>query len=59
MRTIETEVLRYFLTQGPWAVTTIVLGYHLLKQNKELRSTLDKFGDIIKVDLTEIKSKLK
>lgn len=56
---MENNLLQYFMNQGPWAVTTIILGWQLLKANKELRITLDKFGDIIKVELKDIKSKIK
>lgn len=62
---MDNEVLRYFLSQGPFAVMFVWLLIYVMKANKEregrLQSLLEKFSDkydVIIADLREIKSKV-
>lgn len=60
----------YFVTQGVFCVLLVILGIwakafitRIMDENKqresEMRATIDKFGDIIKTELQEVKRGLK
>ncbi|RAU96851.1 BhlA/UviB family holin-like peptide [Paenibacillus sp. YN15] len=62
---MDNEIIRYFITQGPFALMFVWLLIYVMKANKEregrLQSLLEKFSDkydVIIADLREIKSKV-
>ncbi len=56
---MESEMLKYFLTQGPFAVLFVWLLIYVMRANKEregrLQDLLDKFSDKYDVIITEIR----
>lgn len=63
---MDTDIFRYFLTQGPFAVLFVWLLVYVMKNNKErenrLQDLLDKFSekyDLVISKLDDIKEKLK
>jgi hypothetical protein len=63
---VDSEIFRYFLTQGPFAVLFVWLLVYVMKNNKErenrLQDLLDKFSekyDLVISKLDDIKEKLK
>jgi len=63
---MELDVLKYFLTQGPFAVLFVWLLIYVMKNNREresrLQDLLDKFSekyDVVINRLDEIKEKMK
>lgn len=61
----ETEIAKYFLTQGPFAVISVWLLLYVLKTNKErearLHDLLEKFSekyDIVIGELRDIKNRI-
>lgn len=38
---VESEVLKYFITQGPWALIFTVLLYYVLKRNTEREERME------------------
>ena len=65
MEGIETEVVKYLVTQGPFAVLFVWLLIYVMRQNerRELRlhDILDKFSekyDVIVDELREIKERI-
>lgn len=56
---MDSDILRYFLTQGPFAVLFIWLLIYVMKANKEresrLHELLDKFSEKYDVIITEIR----
>jgi hypothetical protein len=63
---MDTDIFRYFLTQGPFAVLFVWLLIYVMKNNKErenrLQDLLDKFSDkydLVISKLDDIKEKLK
>jgi hypothetical protein len=63
---MDTDIFRYFLTQGPFAVLFVWLLVYVMKNNKErenrLQDLLDKFSekyDLVISKLDDIKDKLK
>lgn len=63
---MENELLKYFVTQGPFAILFVWLLFWVMKANKEresrLHDLLDKFSekyDVIIDKLDELKSKIK
>jgi hypothetical protein len=56
---VDTDILRYFLTQGPFAVLFVWLLIYVMRANKEregrLQSLLDKFSEKYDVIITEIR----
>lgn len=62
---MELDILKYFLTQGPFAVLFVWLLIYVMRANKEresrLQDLLDKFSDkydVIIADLRDIKSRV-
>ncbi len=63
---MDSEVINYFLTQGPFAILFIWLFIYVIKTNKEresrLHSLLEKFSekyDVVIEELRYIKNKMK
>ncbi|WP_438447422.1 BhlA/UviB family holin-like peptide [Gorillibacterium sp. sgz5001074] len=67
---MEEKGIEYFITQGVFCVLFVLLGIwakgfinRIMEENKSreaaLRLTIDKFGDIIKVDIQELKGEVK
>jgi hypothetical protein len=63
---VETDILKYFLTQGPFAVLFVWLLIYVMRANKErenrLQALLDKFSekyDVIITEIRDIKSRFK
>jgi hypothetical protein len=63
---MDLDILRYFLTQGPFAVLFVWLLIYVMKNNKErenrLQDLLDRFSekyDLVITKLDDIKDKLK
>ena len=56
---MDSDILRYFLTQGPFAVLFIWLLIYVMRANKEretrLHELLDKFSEKYDVIITEIR----
>lgn len=56
---MESEIWKYFLTQGPFAALFVWLLIYVMKNNKEretrLQDLLDKFSDKYDVIIAEIK----
>lgn len=56
---MELDVLKYFLTQGPFAVLFVWLLIYVMRNNREresrLQSLLDKFSEKYDVIITEIR----
>ncbi|MEH7521673.1 BhlA/UviB family holin-like peptide [Bacillus sp. JJ1503] len=59
------DVIKYFLTQGPWAILFVWLLIYVMRNNREregrLHDLLDKFSekyDVVIEELRGIKSKL-
>ncbi|MGM0882585.1 MAG: BhlA/UviB family holin-like peptide [Bacillota bacterium] len=56
---MESDVLKYFLTQGPFAVLFVWLLIYVIRANKEresrLHDLLDKFSDKYDVIISEIR----
>lgn len=56
---MEMDVLKYFLTQGPFAVLFVWLLIYVMRSNREresrLQALLDKFSDKYDVIITEIR----
>jgi len=56
---VETDIMKYFLTQGPFAVLFVWLLVYVMKANKEresrLQALLDKFSDKYDVIISEIR----
>lgn len=56
---METDIMKYFLTQGPFAVLFVWLLVYVMKANKEresrLQALLDKFSDKYDVIISEIR----
>jgi hypothetical protein len=62
---VEMDILKYFLTQGPFAVLFVFLLIYVIRENSRrearLQDLLDKFSekyDVIINDLREIKDKV-
>jgi hypothetical protein len=62
---MESEVIKYFLTQGPWAIVFIWLLFYVMRRNTEregrLHDLLDKFSDkydVVIEELRDIKNKI-
>jgi hypothetical protein len=62
---VEMDILKYFLTQGPFAVLFVFLLIYVIRENSRrearLQDLLDKFSekyDLIINDLREIKDKV-
>lgn len=62
---MEMDILKYFLTQGPFAVLFVFLLIYVIRENSRrearLQDLLDKFSekyDLIINDLREIKDKV-
>lgn len=55
----ETEVLRYFITQGPFAILFVWLLIYVMKRNAErenrLHDILEKFSDKYDVVIDELR----
>ena len=65
MDNIETEVVKYLVTQGPFAVLFVWLLIYVMRQNEKreirLNDILDKFSekyDVIVDELREIKERI-
>lgn len=65
MDSIETEVVKYLVTQGPFAVLFVWLLIYVMRQNEKresrLHGILDKFSekyDVIVDELREIKERI-
>jgi hypothetical protein len=63
---MENELMKYFLTQGPFAALFVWLLYYVMKNNKErenrLQDLLDKFSekyDLVITKLDDIKDRLR
>lgn len=63
---MESELIKYFLTQGPFAILFVWLLFFVMKSNREresrLHDLLDKFSekyDVIIEKLDELKTKIK
>lgn len=56
---MENEILRYFITQGPFALMFVWLLIYVMRANKEregrLQDLLDKFSEKYDVIVTEIR----
>jgi len=56
---VEVDVLKYFLTQGPFAVLFVWLLIYVMKTNREresrLQALLDKFSEKYDVIISEIR----
>jgi hypothetical protein len=56
---MESEVIKYFLTQGPWAIVFIWLLFYVMRRNTEregrLHDLLDKFSDKYDVVIEELR----
>ncbi|MOA47136.1 Bacteriocin UviB precursor [compost metagenome] len=56
---MDNEVIKYFLSQGPFAVLFVWLLIYVMRANKEregrLQDLLDKFSDKYDVIITEIR----
>jgi hypothetical protein len=56
---VEIDLIKYFLTQGPFAVLFVWLLVYVMKTNKEregrLHELLDKFSDKYDVVIDELK----
>jgi hypothetical protein len=56
---MESEVIKYFLTQGPWAIVFIWLLLYVMRRNTEregrLHDLLDKFSDKYDVVIEELR----
>ncbi|WP_246293852.1 BhlA/UviB family holin-like peptide [Paenibacillus planticolens] len=56
---MESDMVKYFLTQGPFAVLFVWLLIYVMKTNKEregrLQDLLDKFSDKYDVIIAEIR----
>jgi hypothetical protein len=56
---VEGDVLKYFLTQGPFAVLFVWLLIYVMKTNRErenrLQALLDKFSEKYDVIISEIR----
>jgi hypothetical protein len=62
---MESEVIKYFLTQGPWAIVFIWLLFYVMRRNTEregrLHDLLDKFSDkydVVIEELRDIKNRI-
>ena len=56
---MEADVIKYFLTQGPFAILFVWLLIYVMRANKEregrLQDLLDKFSDKYDVIISEIR----
>ena len=65
MENIETEIMKYLVTQGPFAVLFVWLLIYVMRQNEKrerhLHDILDKFSekyDVIVDELRDIKERI-
>jgi hypothetical protein len=62
---VESEVVKYFITQGPWAVVFVILLFYVMRRNTDrenrLHDLLEKFSekyDVVIEELRDIKRRI-